>query len=62
MDRVIISKHTDSRGDSYALCSIHGGKEYVTWACNSTFDEFFWGHYFKTIEDAEADFKKRCKL
>lgn len=31
--------------------------DYVTWVWNG--QEFLWGHYFKTLEEAEKDFAAR---
>lgn len=61
MDKTIIDRFTSKNGDSIVLCSIHDDKHYVTWACNSTFTDFFWGHYFQEdLESAKKDFIKRC--
>ena len=34
---------------------------YVTWTAHKdTPENTFWGHYFQTLEDAEADLEKRA--
>lgn len=33
--------------------------EYVTWEYNEETGSYFYGHYFKTLPQAEVDFDKR---
>jgi hypothetical protein len=35
---------------------------YVTWHLNLTSEDTYWGHYFKTCEEAIEDYIKRCSL
>lgn len=35
-----------------------GIHDYATWACDEEFNTY-WGHYFRTLEEAQADFVTR---
>lgn len=62
MDRKILKVRCNRYGDKYALCSIKGGTEYVVWGCNKDESDFYWGHYFTNLEDAEKDLRERCSV
>lgn len=36
-----------------------GGRDFVTWLCKDG-TNYFWGHYFDTMNDAKEDFLKRA--
>lgn len=41
------------------LMEIPGHHPYVTWQRNVRDGDTYWGHYFSTRREAEADFRKR---
>jgi hypothetical protein len=45
--------------DHGVVCArTHGAHEYVTWAVDANSDAY-WGHYFKTYDEAIVDWKER---
>lgn len=61
MERIIIRKEKGSNGRTYVLAMIYNGKEYVTWESDEECTTFYYGHYFRDLDEASADFKKRIK-
>jgi hypothetical protein len=43
------------------LAHIDDPMPYVTWLYNKQTDELFWGHYFRTLDEAMVDFDKRSR-
>lgn len=58
--RTVLAAH-DITPDGYlVLCIVAGPMPYATWTANPD-GETFWGHYFRTRQEAEDDFRQRIE-